>query len=268
VKRIVKSTIVGGLAVFFLSVRVAHGQSSEDLAKKTQNPVSDLISVPFQSNINFGLGPYIRTQHILNIQPVIPFRIGGGWNLITRVIAPVVSQPNITSPEGRSNGFGDLNPTFFLSPAEPGRVIWGIGPTLGFPTASDTSLGTGKWTAGPSVVLLAIPGKWVVGTLVSNAWSFAGNRDRPAVNQFALQYFVNYNYPKGWYFTSSPILSANWRAASGERWTVPFGAGMGRIFRAGKMPLNAQAQAFYFAEKPEHGPDWGLRFQLQFLFPK
>jgi hypothetical protein len=129
-------------------------------------------------------------------------------------------------------------------------------------------LGTDQWSAGPSAVALTIRGPWVVGALANNLWSYAGEDDREGVNQFLLQYFINYNLPQGWYISSAPIVTANWKADSGNTWTVPFGGGVGKIFRIGKQPMNAQVQAFYNAVKPDNGPDWTLRLQLQFLFPK
>jgi hypothetical protein len=109
---------------------------------------------------------------------------------------------------------------------------------------------------------------WVIGVLANNIWSYTGDDDQPDVNQFLLNYFINYNLPQGWYISSAPIITANWKADSGNKWTVPFGGGVGKIFRVGKQPMNAQVQAFYNMDKPDNGPDWTLRLQLQFLFPK
>ena len=241
---------------------------NEDLAKQTQNPVADLISLPFQNNINFNLGPHDRTQNILNIQPVVPFNLTQKWNLITRTIAPVIYQPDITQSSGGEFGLGDINMTFFLSPRKAGKVVWGVGPIISLPTATDKTLGTDKWSAGPSIVALTMPGPWVIGFLANNIWSFAGDDDRDDVNQFLFQYFVNYNFQGGWYLSSSPINTANWEADDGNKWTVPIGGGGGKLFRVGKQPINFQTQAFYNVEKPDFGPDWQLRLQLQFLFPK
>jgi hypothetical protein len=246
----------------------AEDKGTEDLAKAAQNPVADLISLPLQNNTNFGVGPGDDVQNVVNIQPVIPFKLSEDWNLITRTIAPVIYQPELVPGTGSEFGLGDINTTLFLSPAKPGGVIWGVGPIFSFPTASDKVLGSEKWSAGPSAVALTIRGPWVVGALANNLWSYAGDDDRKDVNQFLFQYFINYNLPKGWYISSAPIITANWKADSGDQWTVPFGGGVGKIFRIGKQPMNAQVQAFYNVEKPENGADWTLRLQLQFLFPK
>jgi hypothetical protein len=256
-----------GIAAFSHAVR-AEEKSKEALAKAAQNPVADLISLPLQNNTNFGVGPGDDVQNVLNIQPVMPVELSENWNLITRTIAPVIYQPELVPGYGSEFGLGDINTTLFLSPAKPGKIIWGVGPVFSFPTASDRVLGTDKWSAGPSAVVLTIRGPWVVGALANNLWSYAGDDDRKDVNQFLFQYFINYNLPQGWYVSSAPIITANWKADSGNKWTVPLGGGIGKIFRIGKQPVNAQVQAFYNVAKPDNGPDWTLRLQLQFLFPK
>src|ERR1700733_6196616 len=117
---------------------------ADALAKATQNPVASLISVPIQNNSNFAVGPYNRTQDVLNIQPVIPARISENWMLISRIIQPIVWQPTAAATTGGQYGIGDMNPTFFLSPAKPGKLIWGLGPAIVLPTATSTALGQGK----------------------------------------------------------------------------------------------------------------------------
>jgi hypothetical protein len=237
------------------------------LAKKTQNPVADLISVPFQNNFNFSAGPNDATIYNLNFQPVIPLHLTEDWNLITRTILPVINQPALFPGDQSAFGLGDLNPTFFLSPAKPGDLIWGAGPTFTLPTATDSRLGSGKWSMGPAAVGLIMHGPWVAGALVNQQWSFAGWRDQD-VSQLLIQPFVNYNFGEGWYLVSAPIMTANWEAASGDKWTVPLGGGVGKLFRLDKLPINTQLQAFYNIERPDLSADWQLRFQFQFLFPK
>ena len=247
--------------------------STEALQKATQNPVADLISVPLQNNMNFGVGPYNGTQNVLNIQPVIPTHLTTDWNLISRIIAPIVWQPYTGSNSANASlgsfGLGDLNPSVFLTPAHPGRAIWGVGPTFVFPTATDPSLGQGKWSIGPSFVVLAQPGHWTLGVLANNVWSFAGQSDRRTVNQFLLQYFINYNLSGGWYLATQPIITANWAAPKAKDiWTVPFGIGVGRIMKVGFQPINWSLQAYGNAVYPTGASPWGIRLQLAFLFPK
>ena len=257
------------LILMLVIARVGHGQENGDdnLAKATQNPLASMISLPFQNNTNFGIGPDDDTQNILNIQPVWPFSLNEDWNFITRTIIPVISQPGVAPGESRTNGLGDVTLTGWVSPKNSGKWIWGVGGALVLPTATDDALGNDKWSLGPSVVVLTMPGKWVIGSLISNVWSVGGSGDQD-VNFFTWQYFINYNMDNGWYLTSAPVITANWEADSNNTWTVPFGGGVGRIFRIGKQPLNAQVSAYYNVEKPASGADWELRLQLQMMFPK
>jgi hypothetical protein len=250
------------------------------LAKATQNPVASLISVPLQNNSNFGVGPYNRTGDVFNIQPVIPMKLSDKVMLINRIIQPIVWQPYASQPTGGQFGFGDMNPTFFLSPANAGKLIYGVGPTFIIPTATSTQTGQGKFSLGPSVVLLMQPGHWTVGVLISNQFSVAGSAHRPNVNQMVLQYFVNYNLKKGWYVTTSPIVTANWNSigggeaatgndtTGGNTWIVPFGGGVGRIMRLGFQPVNLSATFYGNAIHPQGGSPWNMRLQIALLYPK
>ncbi len=246
-------------------------EEATKLAKETQNPVADLISVPFQNNFNFNTGTTHATQWVLNVQPVIPVPLGDDWNLITRTIMPIVNQPELFSggPRTEAFGLGDINPTLFFSPAKPGKFIWGLGPAMTLPTASVSRLGSGRWSAGPAAVGLFMDGPWVVGALVNQQWDFAGWSDKH-VNAFLIQPFVNYNIKNGWYLVSAPIITGDFAASGNRHWTVPVGGGGGKLWRVGKvgLPINTQLQAFYNADTPEFGPDWQLRAQLQFLFPR
>jgi hypothetical protein len=238
-----------------------------DLQKKVQNPVADLISVPFQNNFNFKTGSKDEMVNVLNIQPVIPFNLNEDWNLITRTIVPIINQPSLFPGMDSAFGLGDINPSFFLSPAKPSKVIWGVGPAFTFPTATDELLGSEKYSAGPTGVFLVMDGPWVYGALANNQWSYAGWGERD-FNMMLVQPFLNYNLPKGWYLTSSPIITADWVADSDNTWTVPVGGGVGKLFKLGKMPVNAQLGAYYNVERPEYGSEWQLRLQIQLLFPK
>ncbi len=270
---------------------IAQGTADDDKLLTTfQNPIGNLISVPFQNNINFPIGKFSRIQDVLNIQPVIPFPVSEDWLIISRWITPVVYQPNLGSAcrpsgpastelceireqnsqsAGGANGLGDMNPSFFLSPARPGKLIWGIGPSFLLPTATDPTLGQGKWGAGPSVVLLVQPEHWTIGFLSNNIWSFAGNEGRRRVNQFLTQYFVTYNMEHGWFLTTSPIITSNWLAPDHNQWLVPFGAGFGKISRVGKQPVVWQINTYYNAIHPHDlpYPKWQVRLQVALLFP-
>jgi hypothetical protein len=235
-----------------------------DLAKAAQNPVADLVSLPFQNNFLFDTA--LGFTYNLNIQPVVPFRLSEDWNLISRTIVPVLGVEN-PPPGVDSWSLGDINATAFFSPANSKKIIWGVGPALVLPSATDSFYGSGKWSAGPSAVGLTIQGPWVIGALAQNVWSYAGWGDR-SVNQMLTQPFINYNLKNGWYLVSAPIITADWNASGGEQWTVPMGGGVGKIHRIGKQPINLSFQGYYNVEHPTGGPEWSLRFQVQLLFPK
>jgi hypothetical protein len=277
-------------AAMLMAMSAAYAQQGEDLRAAAQNPIGDLISVPFQNNTNFDIGRSENTQNVLNFQPVYPIHLNPSWNLIARPILPVISEPpffsgrelqaleEVFGPDiGRTEfGLGDLTPEFFFSPRKPTLLapglgmVWGLGPVFQFPTATDDELGTGKWSAGPTFVVFFDdrPLHVTTGLLINNLWSYAGDEDRSNVNAMTLQPFFNYNLPKGWYLTSSPVITANWEANSDNRWTVPIGGGIGRIFKIGDQPVNAQLTAYYNVVTPDDiGANWQLRAQWTFLFP-
>jgi hypothetical protein len=247
--------------------------ATAELARAAQNPVADMISLPFQNNTNFNFGPQEKTQNVLNIQPVIPFDLSQDWLMITRTVLPVISQPEFTPNGNREFGLGDTVFTAFFSPKNRnwwlGDWLWGAGPAVLVPTSTDDRLGPGEWGIGPSAVFLTMPGRWVIGSLFNNIWSISADSDQTKVNLFTWQPFINYNLDGGWYLVSSPVITANWEADSDNTWTIPIGGGFGRIFRIGKQPVNLALQGFYNIEKPDNiGPEWSIRLSFQLLFPK
>lgn len=251
--------------------RPASGEeSSTDLAKKLQNPIGDLVSFPFQSNTNFGVGPNNGTQEILNVQPVIPIHLNADWNIITRTILPLVWNPSF-QPEADTVPFGTAPITFsaFLSPSKLNDGwLWGVGPVVQVPTASNRSLGSAVWGAGPTAVLVYMSGPWVAGGLVNNVWSFGGSSGRggTAYNVLTAQPFVNYNFGEGWYVGTSPLITANWLERGGNAWTLPVGGQVGRVIRLGRLPVNLSAGAYYNAVRPDEGATWQLRTQVTLIF--
>ncbi|MFV1981409.1 MAG: neuromedin U [Rhodothermia bacterium] len=237
-------------------------ESAKDLADAAANPLADLISLPFQNNTNFGIGPFDRTANVLNIQPVVPL---AGGKLITRTIFPVVWLPDVTAEEGNlSTGLGDVLLTGFYVPGG-GKVTWGVGPVVSAPTGGEIR-GSKMWGVGPSGVILTQIESWTIGALANSVWSVGGGSDRESTAAGLLQYFVTYTLPGGWYVNSAPIITVDWKA-SDDKWTIPFGGGGGRVIFLGKLPLNLQVGAYYNAVKPEFGPDWQLRVQAQILIP-
>ena len=242
---------------------LAAQQSTEELSQAAANPIADLMSFPFQNNTDFGLGPSSRASNVLNIQPVIPL---AGGRIVTRTIVPFVWIPDVTAESGLvSSGLADIVFTPFYVPPSDG-LMWGVGPVFEFPSGGELR-GSQKWSAGLSGLVLAQPGNWTVGVLANNVWSFAGDSAAADVNKGLLQYFIVYQLGDGWYLNSAPVNTVNWEADEGQKWKVPVGAGGGKLLFLGKLPVNVQSQAYYYVVKPDIGPDWQLRVQVQFLLP-
>ena len=239
-----------------------------DQAKEAQNPLANIISMPLHNNTSFGIDTSDRTSNTLNIQPIYPISLGKEWIMINRSIIPIQSTPDFSESSGTISGLGDISYTAWFAPPPKGSLTWGIGPSFILPTASKDILGSGKLSLGPSVVLVNMTEKIMLAAVIADWISVAGDENRADVHTFYFQYILTKFLPKKWYVSTAPINTANWEAPEGERWTIPVGGGFGKMFKIGKMPLDAQTQAFYFVEKPTGGADWQLRVQLKMIFPK
>ena len=266
--RLVHGAALAALAVITSQNALAE-MSSEELAKLAQNPIANLISVPFQNNTNFNYGPEGGTQDVLNIQPVIPVTLNKDWNLITRTIFPLIWQPSLGPTEDSAFGLGDTQFSAFLSPSNAKGWIWGVGAIAQIPTHTSGALGNENWGLGPTAVALHLEhgSPWVYGVLVNNVWSLGTSNDS-SYNNGLIQPFLNYNFKGGTYLTSAPIITVNWQADGADQWTVPVGGGVGHIFHIGRLPVNTQISAYANVVTPEYGADWQLRAQVQLMFPK
>lgn len=240
-----------------------------DLAQELSNPVADLITIPIQMNYDYNIGPDDDGWKLqTNIQPVIPFSLNNNWNLITRTIMPVISQQDIFPGSGSDFGLGDINMSLFFSPKEPtdGGLIWGAGPVLLFPTATETLLGGEKWGAGPAIVALTMKGPWTIGMLANHIWSYAGDSDRQDISNTFVQPFAAYTTPSAWTYSVQSETTYNWET---EKWSVPVNASVAKLVRWGKLPVSLQAGVGYWLDSPDAGPE-GFRFRLQanFVLPK
>jgi hypothetical protein len=278
-KKLMKRVIVS--LCLSIPMTVSAEMSQEEIAKATQNPLTAMYSVPIQNNTYFNAGPLGQTKNVANFQPVIPVDFNDDWTLVTRTIMPITSLPSgmtkrpyIGIDDDSQFGLGDTTFTAFFTPKDTGESgwLWGAGPVFYLPTATNDSLGTKKWGAGPAAVALKMDGKWVYGSLLMHIWSFAGagqSEGIDKVNVTTIQPFVNYNLDDGWFVASVPLITANWEAPSKNRWTVPMGLGVGKAMKFGSIPGTAQVHAYYNVVTPDDGgEDWQLRLQVQFLFPR
>lgn len=245
-------------------VTPAFGDQAE-LAKSLSNPVADLISVPFQSNLDFGIGPGGGTKSTTNIQPVIPIGINDDWNLISRTILPVIDQEGIAF--GGANdafGLGDTLQSLFFSPKDPEPFIWGFGPALLFPTATDSHLGANKWAAGPTLVVLKQTGGWTYGALANHLWDYAGSGDT-SINSTYLQPFLSYTTPQATTFTVNLESTYDWQS---NQWNVPMNLVISQVLPIGGHPVQFFGGVRCYLDRPSGGADWGCRFGFTLLFPK
>jgi hypothetical protein len=259
------SSLLGCLAVIGSSTLHAADDDAE-LAKKLSNPVASLISVPLQSNWDFGIGVNDATRFTMNVQPVIPLSLNDDWNLIIRTIIPVIDAESPAPGIGSASGLGDINQSFFFSPKQPtaGGWILGAGPVVLWPSATDDLLGSGKWGAGPTALALKQTGGWTYGILANHLWSYAGEGDRADVNATFVQPFVSFTTKTKTTFGLNAESSYDWNRS---QWSVPLNLTVGQLFKVGGQPMQFTVGGRYYAEGPEGGPEWGVRAVLTLLFP-
>jgi len=235
------------------------------LAQQLQNPVAALISVPLQNNVDFGIGPSRAARYTLNVQPVIPFSLNADYNLITRTIVPVISQGSTAPGVAGVTGLGDVSESLFLSPVAPfhGFIIGG-GPVFLLPTATNSAIGTGKWGAGPTVVVLRQQNGWTYGALMNQIWSFAGPPSHGPVNATFLQPFLGFTWANGFSLTGNTESTYDWTR---RQWTVPVNLIASKVVMLGRQPVSFALGGRGYAVSPSYGPDWGVRFVVTLLFP-
>jgi hypothetical protein len=261
-----KTLAIAALGLALLG-QPAAAQDASELAKKLSNPVADLISVPFQLNYNEGYGDGDGDQFSLNFQPVIPFSISTDWNVISRTIVPIVSQDGVIPGEGSQFGFGATTQSFFFSPKAPTDfgLIWGVGPVLLIPTATD-NIATNQWGGGLTGVALRQTGPWTVGALANHIWSFTGDDEDGDISSTFLQPFASYTTPQATSFTFNTESTYDWE---NEQWSVPINAVVSQAIKIGDRPVQFGVGARYWLDSPEGGPDgWGGRAQVTLLFPR
>ena len=255
------------LGAVLLCSPTAHGDDARNLSKELSNPVSSLISVPFQYNFDDNIGPANGGhKHYVNIQPVVPVKLNADWNVVVRTIMPVVAQDEIFPGSGDQFGLSDITQSYFFTPrSTPGGFVWGLGPALLYPAGTDELLSTEKWGAGPTIVVLQQTGSWTIGFLSNHLWSFAGADDRADVNSTFLQPFVSYTTADAWTISLNTESTYDWTA---EEWSVPINFTATKLIKIGDQPVSLGGGVRYWADSPDSGPEgWGARAILTFLFP-
>ncbi len=239
---------------------------SAALAKKLSNPVASLISIPLQFNYDEGYGPKDAERLTLNVQPVIPLSISDDWNLIVRTIVPVIYQGSLAEGLDSDFGIGDTVQSFFFSPKEPVRGwILAFGPVALWPTGTDPQLRSEQLGLGPTALALRQSHGWTYGMLVNHLWGVTESDDHSDLNATFLQPFLSYTWPTATTLTLNTESTYDWTA---EQWTVPINLMASQLVKFGKQPVQFTIGGRYYADSPDNGPEWGLRFVVTFLFPK
>jgi len=264
-----KNSVVAAALACVLVTTAAYAAEEDDqqadLAKKLQNPIADLISVPIENNWDFHIGPADAMKYTANIQPVIPVSISEDWNVVVRTILPVIYAESPVAGGASHSGLGDTTQSFFLSPTnEFCGWILGAGPVMYYPTATDPVLGAGQWGAGPTIVALRQEHGFTYGILANQIWSFSGWRDERLSATF-LQPFLTYTTKKHTTFIVNTESTYDWVHS---QWTVPLNFEIQQLVKIGKQPIAFELGGRYYADKPNGGPDWGVRFTVTLLFPK
>ena len=239
------------------------GSSVEDIRKLKQNPVSGLRSVFLQNTVGTTNGDPID---VFSVQPVWPFRLGADWKLITYTIVPFVHLPPIRGNDS-VDGLGNILFNGYFAPEKSdGPITWGIGPAVDLPTRTDSALGSNRVSLGPAALVYGVAGPFSAGLVLQNIWSVGGHGAN-RVNALGAQYIFNYNLPKGWYLESNSTIEADWTASDSDRWTVPVGAGFGRVFQIpwSKLFYSASIQGFDNVVRPDGAPVWTVIAQLQII---
>lgn len=265
VVRIVSGSVVMALLNVSASAQEPYPGQATELAKAAQNPVSGLLSVPLQFNFMTGGDLGDRTSYALLLQPIIPMAIGSGWNVIARAIVPYHSVPGNGQRHG---GFGDLQLQLYASPSATTEVMWGVGPMLSFPTATDDAARTGAWGLGPAAVAIRQHGAFVLGGMLTHLWTFADyENDRPNISRLTFQPILNYNFPGGWAVNFAPLMTGDWTASDGHQITIPLGLGFSRVMVVSGQPISLGAEYYHnIARARGVGMDH-LTLHVSFLFP-
>jgi hypothetical protein len=253
-----------------------HDKEEASLAKESQNPVANLVSLPLQYNYYTGGGLGSASEMVLNVQPVLPLPIGKSWLIVSRTIVPFVSTP---VPPGSTiiggnplltpqlGGIADIQEQAYFTSTKPSKWTWAVGPVFSFPTATNRLARTGQWGLGPTAVALTMPGPWVIGALANNVWRIGGDANGHVLNTFTLQPFVNYNLPHAWAISTAPLITSDWSTRPGDRWTVPIGLGVSKIARVAEQPLNLQLQYYHNVSHPDLAGSEQLRLSVAALWP-
>jgi hypothetical protein len=261
----------------------AHKQSLGTIGRKLNDPTSDIWALQFEFDMDVSRGRLSGNDYKYGgkvlFQPIMPFAWSEHWKLLTRPVVPIVFSTDVpTARFGEIEfpskaGLGDIELPLFFSPKPTSRLSlgkkfsWALGPTWSFPTATSSSLGSGKWEVGPVALALYKTHNVTTGALMEYWWSFAGDESRDSTSHASILYFFYYSVGT-WQFGTNPTISFNDKATSGNKWNVPIGLTVGKTVKIGGLPMKIQVGLDYsVVHQRDFGEQWKVKLQITPVIP-
>ncbi|MEM8730103.1 MAG: transporter [Pseudomonadota bacterium] len=227
-----------------------------ELAQQLANPIAAIVSVPFQLNYDQNIGQDDEgSRTTFNFQPIIPFGLENGANIVTRTIVPYIWQDDVI-PGASQSGFGDVLFSAWYSDTTSQNLTWGVGPVVRVPTRTEVS--TDTWAAGITGIVLKTDGPWTYGALANHIWDLESDPATPTSSSF-VQPFVSFSTPSAWTFSITSESTYDWVA---EEWSIPVNVNVAKLAPVAGVPVNWQVGVGYWAASPDNGPE-GMRFRIQ-----
>ncbi|MEZ5083681.1 MAG: hypothetical protein R2750_09545 [Bacteroidales bacterium] len=255
-------------SLFFTTTTIAQNSSTneiEEMARQLANPLSSVTNIPFQNNFDFNIGPYSGFRYNLNVQPIFSFKLTENWNVLSRTIIPLIDQTNVVAENSSQFGLGDALQSLFLTPSKiETKLIWGLGPAISIPTATEDVLGSHTWGVGPTAILLFKDKHFTTGALLNTIWSFAGSGKN---NTTLIQPFFTYISPNtpG---RSYSIISENTQNWTGSSFSGDIAIVMNQIIKLKKQLIQLGLGPKVFYGNNNLNPVWGIRFNVALIYPK
>jgi hypothetical protein len=263
------------LAALMLVQSIANAQSNREnpsgieptssqaaVAAELANPLAPVTTFVAQFRTEFGNGPDDDTNYQLRLQPSLFKPLSDGSALLLRTVFPF----RFTQWPTDASGLGDISLIPYYVPDTSKSTFVGFGGVLNIPTATPSSLGSGKWSAGPALIVAKTGQPIVYGGLAQQVWSFAGQPDRGSVSVTTIQPFITYLVGGGWAIGANTETTYNWNASSGQRWTVPISASVSKVVKFGDNFVNLGFAYVTYAARPDYAPEWEFRFNAQYVF--
>ena len=253
------------LVILAAGVMACAAEVPSEWAALSQNPMADVMRLPVQNRFDQGVGYKDNTQYNLIFKPTMASDVAENWIMINRFDVPLIYRPGIEPGAPDDHGLADIQYESLYGPSGWRRFYWGVGPLFEIPSATDSGLGSKKWSAGLGGTAAWVGDSFVIGAGANHLVSFAGAGPEQ-VERSTIAYWAYWNFPRGWWIGTSPNNIADWQLPTDQVWTVPVGGGFGKVFVNGRYPINVKLEAYTFVEPPPTGAEWSLLFEVEWLF--